>query len=84
MSYPTVLAPWYVVQQMRTLGMAGEMLYYRTDEEGKTVWTDNPHEAMLFMSLHSAARVAGATAGHVRVLTTKDDLAEFRAKEEVV
>ena len=81
MSFPTVLAPWFIVQQPAKLD--GGMRYYRTDEEGKNVWTENAHEAMLFMSIHSAHRVARATAGEVRALCDKDDLIEFRPKGEL-
>ncbi len=83
MSFPTVLAPWYIVQQLRTVGFQSELRYYRSEEEGQEVWTDNAHETMLFMSLHSAYRVARAVAGEVRVLVDKDDLTEFRPKGEL-
>ncbi len=81
MSFPTVLAPWFVVQMQPKLD--GGMRYYRTDEEGKPIWTESPGEAFLFMSLHSAYRVARATAGEVRALCDKDDLSEFRPKGEL-
>jgi archaeosine-15-forming tRNA-guanine transglycosylase len=86
MSSPTVLAPWFVVQRRFKEVNSFEpevMQYYRTDEEGSTLWTENPNEAMLFMSLHSAHRVAQATATEVRVVVDKNDLAEFRPKGEI-
>jgi hypothetical protein len=83
-SYPTVLAPWYVVQRFRDDGsISGDYLppeYYRTDEAGEGIWTDKKKDAMLFMSLQAAARVARSTVAEVRVLTTKEELEEFRPK----
>lgn len=81
MSFPTVLAPWFVVQRLH--GPVADMQYYRTDEEGKPLWTEDQNEAMLFMSLHSAHRVAKAVAAEVRVLADRDDLLEFQPKGEL-
>lgn len=94
MSFPTVLSPWYVVWQPAVEsvgGLATEAQYYEQraadDPEGLLFsvsgWTKNPREAMLFMSLHSAARVAHAEGAQVRVLTTKEEADEFRQKENV-
>jgi hypothetical protein len=80
-SFPTVLAPWYVVQQPAKLD--GGTRYYRTDDEGNTIWSENQNDAFLFQSLHSAYRVARATAGEVRVLCDKTDLTEFRPRGEL-
>ena len=86
MSFPTVLAPWFVVQRLRP----GDQLldyppiqYYQESDEGMPMWKDDPNSAMIFMSLHSAHRVARATASEVRVLVDKDDLKEFRPKGEL-
>ena len=77
MSYPTILSPWYVVQKIRPT-----IQYYRNatveDMQSVHVWADSEKDAMVFTSLQSAARVAKATAGEVRVLTSREDLEEFR------
>lgn len=75
-SFPTVLSPWYVVQKL--MGPMFSPQFYRVEEDGTPALTNNSHEAMLFMSLQSAVRVAKGVAGEIRVLTTKDELAEFR------
>lgn len=87
MTHPTVLSPWYVVQQVEYApgrDKNGNRLHYvrEGNEEGPTM-TANPNEATLYMSLTSAARVAKAVAGEVRVLVDQDDLKEFRPKGEI-
>jgi hypothetical protein len=79
MSYPTVLGPWYVVQRLIinvTTGL-GEMEFYAAADDGSEMFTTKPKRAMLFMSLQSAARVAGPTAGEVRVLFSPEHAEEF-------
>jgi hypothetical protein len=83
MSFPTVLSPWYIVQQQveGERGLEGGTVYYRNDPEGAGTWTSHASMAMLFMSLQAASRIAHALGAEVRVLTTKEDLAPFRPEE---
>ncbi len=87
MTYPTVLAPWFVVQKLRSVNVDPEGCvvreFYSIDEEGQTIWTDDAKKAMLFLSLHSAYRVALGTAGEIRVVADRGDLTEFRPRGEV-
>jgi hypothetical protein len=53
------------------------MSYYQHAEDGDGLWTADKKVALLFMSLQQAARVAGAEAAEVRVLTTRDEAKEF-------
>lgn len=78
-THPTVLSPWYVVQQ-RNLLAAEEyegVLYYQSSENAAEAWTTDKRRALLFMSLPSAARVASAEGAEVRVLTSKQEGEEF-------
>jgi len=76
-SFPTVLSPWYVVQ--RLMGPMFSPQYYRAVESEDTpALTNEAHEAMLVMSLSTAVRLARSVGGEVRVLTSKEELAEFR------
>jgi hypothetical protein len=78
MAYPTILSPWYVVQQFRSLGMAGQIYYYCSAEIADIdCWTEDKKKAMLFMSIHSAAHVAQSVAGEIRALVTKEEVTEF-------
>lgn len=87
MSYPTVLAPWFVVFRIfySVMDDSGfHRVYYSVNEEDNPVWTELPKNAMLFMSLHSATRIAQAegTGAEIRALASKNDLAEFRPRED--
>lgn len=87
-TFPTLLAPWYVVQRLKLnynpeSGGSYEQEYYRENEDGGPMWSTATKNARLFMSLPSAARVARATAAEVRVLTSKEDLDEFRPQGDV-
>lgn len=76
-AFPTVLSPWYIVQKL--IGPMFSPQYYRAVETEETpALTNNAHEAMLVMSLPTAVRLARSVGGEVRVLTSKDELAEFR------
>lgn len=82
MSYPTILGPWYVVQRLVSNAHRREVEaefieYYTSMEEGEETWTPDTKRAMIFMSLHSAVRVAAAEGAHVRVLTSKEEADEF-------
>lgn len=84
MSYPTPLGPWFVVQRLArgvTAPPGVEYItgveYYTRDGEGLDVWTQNPVDALLFMSLHEAGRVASAETAEVRALSSRDDAKEF-------
>jgi hypothetical protein len=81
MTFPTTLNPWFVVQRVReTNDRATE--YWSTDGEGAEAWVTNPHQAMLFMQLSSAARIAATdTDAIVRVIYSKDGLREFRPRQ---
>lgn len=79
--FPTYLSPWFVVQR-NSLDKPLEMEFWSADGEDVIGgWTANPHQAMLFMSIQSAARVADAEAAEVRVLYNRDGLREFRPRE---
>lgn len=81
MTYPTLLSPWYVVVRTRYLDEGYE--YWTTDGEGKDSWSSYPKQAMLFMSLLAAARVATADGiAEVRVIYSKESLEEFRMQKE--
>lgn len=81
MSFPTHLNPWYVVQKLITVDTDNAFVYWSTDGEGTMAWVGNPHQAMLFMSLSSAARVANAELAQVRVIYDKEGLRQFRPRE---
>jgi hypothetical protein len=77
-SFPTVLSPWFVVQKFKSLGMAGQQYFFCAVEIADSdCWTESKRNAMLFMSIHSAARVAQAEAGEIRALVTKEEADEF-------
>lgn len=88
MSHPTVLGPWYVVQRLVVLpdGATAEawekmktdtIEYYTAMEDGDRSWQSNKKLALLFMSLHSAARVRESEVAEIRVLTTREEANEF-------
>jgi hypothetical protein len=87
MTFPTTLNPWFVVlkhsvekRDVDTLDVL--TTYWSTDGEGAEAWVTNPHQAMLFMQLSSAARIAATdTDAIVRVIYSKDGLREFRPRE---
>lgn len=67
MTYPTLLSPWFVVIRYRIEtdppertdeGLYHAPEYWSTDGEGPRAWTRNPKQAMVFMSLHTASRIA--------------------------
>ena len=73
MSAPTLLSPWYVV----CYPFVDPPMYYTSYEESEKAFRDDPKRAMLFMSLHAAARVAEAEGAEVLVIYSKDQLKEF-------
>jgi len=83
-SFPTILGPWFVVLREHRgpttydddviLGME---YYTAIDGGASTAFQTDPKQALLFMSLHAASRVAAAEVAWVRVLTTKEEAAEF-------
>ena len=77
MTAPTILSPWYVVQRFRSVAMLGQLEFYRMSDEG-SYWSENEKDALLFMSLQSAVRIADAEGAHVRVLASEAHLKEFR------
>lgn len=81
MAHPTTLSPWYVVQKLKQAEYhddVAEILYYAAPEEGVTgLFTDLRSRALIFTSIQSASRVAAAEGAEVRVLTTKEESAEF-------
>ncbi len=81
MTFPTGLSPWYVVFRIHFAGADTSIEYWTTDHEEQKPWTTNPNQAMLFMNLSSAARVADSDAGLVQVIYNKDGLREFRPRE---
>ena len=66
---PSLLAPWYVVMK------AGPLYFSTVDETNP--FTKHKEKALLFMSLHSAHRVAEAEEAMIRVLVTDKHLKEF-------
>ncbi len=79
MTFPTSLSPWFVVQ--RTADLDETVEYYTNDGTGSESWSKNPKQAMLFMSLSGAARVADAEGAIIRVLYSKEGAREFRPRE---
>lgn len=81
MSFPTPLNPWYVVQRLTTTAEPTVEMSYAVsnyDQDDSTaMFSTNKKDALLFMSLASAARVALSEGAEVRVLTTKDATKEF-------
>jgi hypothetical protein len=79
-SFPTVLGPWFVVVRETTYDddvILGQEFYTAIDGGASKTFQTDPKIAMLFMSLHAAARVAAAEVAWVRVLTSKEDAEEF-------
>lgn len=87
MSYPTPYSPWFVVfRQSET----GAREYYVADVEIPMVdpesailrplvgFTQKSHEAMIFLNLTNAARVAKIEDAEILVLVSKDDLRRYR------
>lgn len=88
---PTLLSPWYVVQRNKTYKYNGPephentvQEYWSVAEDEKGAWTVDPHQAMIFMALISAKRIADAEVAEVRVLYDNTGYREFRPKEFVV
>lgn len=79
MSYPTVLGPWFVVQRLNHNGLDQPVYveYYTALDEGVSEFQQDKKRALLFSSLHSAARVASAEGAEVRVLSSKEEAEEF-------
>lgn len=79
MSYPTTLGPWFVVQRLtfESTNIITGVEYYQHAEDGDDLWTGDKKVALMFMSLHHAARVAEAEAAEVRVLSSREDAKEF-------
>lgn len=77
MSQPTILGPWYIVQRPLFTAGATQTEYYQHSEEGEGLWTTEKKTVCIFMSLHSAARVADATVADVRVLWAAEHAKEF-------
>jgi hypothetical protein len=88
MTHPSVYNPWFVVfRQPET----GPREYYVADVEIPVVdpeasvlrpiigFTQKPHEAMVFLNLNNAARVARVENAEILVLASKDDLRRYRA-----
>lgn len=85
MSVPTILAPWFIVYRVNNKGTTLDAPQYEVQwymspqtEAAEKVWTTDQQKAMLITSLQSAARIAKTVAGEVRVLTSRDELLEFR------
>lgn len=90
-SQPTVLSPWYVVQRPRyAVGhhyadpavtadpfTIREIEYYTSMELDAGTWQEKKAQAMLFMSLVTASRVADEEDAEVRVLYRKEHAKEF-------
>lgn len=70
---PGILNPWFVVQK---LNENRHMVFFHSVDEGDP-FSPIKGTALLFMSLHSASRVALAEAAEVRVLFSNDDAKEF-------
>lgn len=76
-NFPTTLNPWYVVQYPASHARV-DTTYHRSPENlGGSEETSLKREAMMFMSLQSAARVAKNTGGEIRALCSQEDAKEF-------
>lgn len=80
MTFPTILSPWFVVQRGAILDEY-DVEFYTNDGSGLESWSKNPKQAMLFMSLAGASRVADAEGAIVRVIYSKETAREFRPRE---
>jgi hypothetical protein len=84
MSKPTILSPWFVVVRIEDDGtVSGDYLppkWYTESEGDEEQFTTDETKARLFDSIHSAARVARATAGYAVVVADEEALKEFRPK----
>jgi len=65
------------------MAMLGQMYYYTIQEApdeyaGTHEYSENPRKAMIFDNIILAARVAAVEGAEIRVLTRKEELAEFR------
>ena len=70
----------FVIQRWESLSNLGQMYYYTQQEADRDYkeFSENPKSAMVFDNLVFAARTASAVDGEIRVLTRKEELAEFR------
>lgn len=79
LTYPTPLSPWYVIFNAYVDEDADvQMKYARPESLDGEYWTETPREAMIYLNLPSACRVAQSLAGDIMVLWSKDQLKEFR------
>jgi hypothetical protein len=90
MNNPTVFSPWFVVFREGQSGTEMFREYFVAEVEVPVVdpetsvlrplvgFTRQPFEAMIFMGLNSAARVARAEGAEILVLTSKDDVKRYR------
>jgi hypothetical protein len=88
MTHPTVHSPWFIVFRQQ---VDGKREYYIADLEIPVVdpeatvlrplvgFSLNPYEAMVFLNLNNAARVARAEGAEILVLSNEDDLKKYRA-----
>ena len=79
---PTILSPWFVVQKFSPCAHCkaanfGMIEYYMMPEDRPGLFTPDKKRAAIFMSIHSAARVAQSEAAEVRALTTEEEVTEF-------
>ena len=79
MSYPNVLAPWFVVARFCTLDQDGLEYYTSPDgPEERIRFMKTKRDAMLFLNLNTAARVRDANEeSFIIVLCSKNDLKSF-------
>lgn len=87
MTHPTPMSPWFVVFRHPDFG---QREYYVSEVEVPVVdpeatvlrpeqgFTLKPYEAMVFVNLVNAARVAKAEVAEVLVLSSQEDLSAFR------
>jgi hypothetical protein len=78
---PTILNPWYVVFREVTSSdpHPNVIEYYRPGDDATAgTWSSNKHDAMLFLSVHAATRVAAIESADVLMLWTKAQVKEYR------
>jgi len=77
---PSIMAPAYVVYRE----LDNELVYFQSDytddrKEDGSIYQFSPHKggALIYQTLQHAARVAKAEVACIRVLTCREDAAEF-------
>lgn len=85
MDTPTISHPWYVIQRLYLGTLDQHMEYYVSaqDSMSNAMFTKDKNQAMIFNILQFAARTASAEKAEIRVLTSKEEAAEFGRQDEI-